>query len=67
MSYGKLPEDFRVDALSWEAERRARELGRPDYSYGKLVAETTPEEREEIAEAYRTYFKRRYRKGGARP
>ena len=56
-----------MDALSWEAERRARELGRPDYSYGKLVAETTPEEREEIAEAYRTYFKRRYRKGGARP
>lgn len=49
----KLPEDYAIDALALEAERRSRELGYP-YSYGKLVADTTPEQREEIAERYRT-------------
>ena len=66
MAYGVLPADYRVDALAVEAERRAREMGRPDYNYGKLVADTTPEEREQIAEDYKRYFKRRYRKGGTK-
>ena len=64
MAYGVLPEDYRVDALAVEAGRRAREMGRPDYSYGKLVADTSPEEREQIANDYRKNFKRRYWRGG---
>lgn len=64
MAYGVLPEDYRVDAIAVEAERRAREMGRPDYSYGKLVSDTTPEEREQIVEEYRKNFRRRYRKRG---
>ena len=48
----KLPEDYAIDALSLEAERRGRLLGRP-YSYGHLVADTTLAQRQEIAEAYR--------------
>ena len=48
----KLSEDYRVTALSLEAERRAKKLGRP-YSYGMLIADTTPEERQEISEKYR--------------
>lgn len=66
MAYGKLPEDYRVDALAREAEKRARQMGRPDYSYGKLVADTTEEERETIAEEYKKHFKRKYRKGGTK-
>ena len=65
MAYGILPEDYRIDALAVEADRRAREMGRPDYSYGKLVADTTQEEREQISEDYRKNFNRRYRKGGS--
>ena len=48
----KLPEDYGIDALALEAERRGKEMGRP-YSYGQLVADTTKEEREEILRAYR--------------
>lgn len=47
----KLPEDYRVDALAKEARRRENLLGKP-YSYGKLVADTTEEEREKIGCAY---------------
>lgn len=49
----KLPEDYAIDALSLEADRRGKLLGRP-YSYGQLVADTTLVQRQEIAEAYRT-------------
>ena len=66
MAYGVLPVDYTVDALAVEAERRAREMGRPDYSYGKLVADTSPEEREQIAEDYKKHFKRKHRKGGTK-
>lgn len=48
----KLPADYAIDAFALEAERRGKALGRP-YSYGKLVADTTKEEREEILHAYR--------------
>lgn len=48
----KLPADYAIDALALEAERRSKELGYP-YSYGKLVADTTPQQREKIAEEYR--------------
>ena len=48
----KLPADYAIDAFALEAERRGKALGRP-YSYGKLVADTTKEEREEILRAYR--------------
>ena len=48
----KLPADYAIDAFALEAERRGKALGRP-YSYGKLVADTTKEERQEILCAYR--------------
>ena len=47
-----MPDDFAVDALSTEALRRGKKMGRPDYSYGKLVADTTEYEREQIVDAY---------------
>ena len=65
MAYGKLPADYPVDALAVEAEQRAKQLGRP-YSYGQLVADTSEEQREEIAEKYRKHFKRRRGKGGTK-
>lgn len=34
-------------------------MNRPDYSYGKLIADTTPEERERICDAYRTEVRRK--------
>lgn len=52
-----LPEDYAIDALAIEADRRREMLGRP-YSYGKLVADTTLEERSVIAEKYRRRKKR---------
>lgn len=48
----KLPADYAIDALAMEADRR-RQLGHHQYSYGKLVAETTYEERQVLAEKYR--------------
>lgn len=48
-----IPADYAIDALSLEAERRRKLMGVPGYSYGQLVADTTPSERENIAEAYR--------------
>lgn len=47
-----LPEDFAVDALALEADRRAKALGRR-YSYGQLIADITSAERQKIVEAYR--------------
>lgn len=55
----KLSEDYPIDALALEADRRAKKLGRR-YSYGMLIADTTPQERQEISENYR---KRKLRGG----
>lgn len=49
----KLSEDYAIDALALEADRRAKKLGRR-YSYGMLIADTTPQERLEISEQYRS-------------
>lgn len=49
----KLSEDYPIDALALEADRRAKKLGRR-YSYGMLIADTTPQERQEISDQYRT-------------
>lgn len=62
--YGKLPNDYAIDALSLEAQRRERKLGRP-YSYGQLIADTSQEERAVITERYREQF--RNRKRGEKP
>lgn len=59
----KLPGDYAIDALSLEAERRAKKMNRPDYSYGKLIADTTPEERERIADTYRAEYRRKRGRG----
>ena len=59
---GKLPEDYRIAALSSEAVRRGRKLGRP-YSYGQLVADTTQEERDEICQRYESAFRKRSKSG----
>ena len=63
--YREVPADYRVDALALEATRRSRELGRP-YSYGQLIADTTEEQRDEIAERYREELKRAIRRGNYR-
>lgn len=60
-----LPADYAIDAMSLEAQRRSREIGRP-YSYGQLVADTTREQREEIAEAYEEASRRKHRSGGTK-
>lgn len=52
MSEVQLPADYAIDGLSLEASRRAKALGRP-YSYGQLIADTTPAQREQIVESYR--------------
>lgn len=57
--YGQLPGDFALDALSTEALRRGKRMGRADYSYGKLVADTTQEERERIVDTYRAESRKR--------
>lgn len=51
MARKKLPADFGVMAYAKEAERRGKLLDRP-YSYGKLVADTTEAEREQIKQDY---------------
>lgn len=63
--YSKVPADYAVDALSLEASRRASQLGQP-YSYGRLIADTTREQREEIAENYRVRLARAIRAGRRR-
>lgn len=45
--------DIAIHALAAEAERRGKMRGLHNYSYGKLIADTTPEERKQIVEAYR--------------
>lgn len=54
----ELPADFRVIALAKEAEE-IRQNGCPQYTYGKLVADTTLEERDAIEEKWRGYFAKR--------
>lgn len=44
-------------------ERRKKEPGRHNYSYGKLIADTTRSEREQIAEDYRKGGKQSVRSG----
>ena len=56
--YAKLPEDYAIDALSTEALRRGKEMGR-SYSYGQLVADTTEEERERIVDEHKKGFRRK--------
>lgn len=53
----KLPEDYAINALALEADRRAKARGHR-YSYGQLVADTTLEERQQIAEEYRQSIRR---------
>lgn len=60
--YRTVPEDYAIDGLALEAERRSKELGRP-YSYGQLVADTTEEERGRIAEGYRRALTKAIRRG----
>lgn len=59
----KLPGDYALDALALEVDRRAKKMNRPDYSYGKLIADTTPAERERIADTYRAEYKRKRGRG----
>ena len=58
-----IPADYAIDALSMEAERRRKQKGLVRYSYGELVADTSPAEREAIAEAYRQKLIRAQKKG----
>lgn len=58
MKRKEFPADFRVIALAREAEQ-LRLSGRAGYSYGKLVADTTVEERDTIEEKWRGYFIRK--------
>ncbi|MBQ7344502.1 MAG: hypothetical protein IJW45_00380 [Oscillospiraceae bacterium] len=51
-------QDVAITALAVEAERRRKEMGRLRYNYGDLVADTTPEERRQIVEAYRNRKRR---------
>lgn len=61
--YTDMPEDYAIDALALEADRRGIKLGDPSYSYGKLVADTTQEERERITDEYRALFGKRKNRG----
>lgn len=45
--------DLALTALAVEAERRRKARGLIRYSYGDLVADTTPEERQRIIEDYK--------------
>ena len=51
----ELPNDYAIHAMTAEVKRRRKDPQRFGYrySYGKLIADTTPVEREIIAENYR--------------
>lgn len=51
--------DYALLALTAEAEKRRKALGLRRYSYGNLVADTTPEERQRIVEDYKKSRSRR--------
>lgn len=65
-AHQKLPGDYALDALAQEVDRRAKQRGDPSYSYGKLIAQTTPEERERIADTYRAEYRKKRGRGGTR-
>lgn len=60
----ELRNDFAIDALVLEVDRRKgqKECGR--YSYGQLIADTTEAERQVIADRYRMGGKRGVMSGG---
>lgn len=62
MDAPSLPADYAIDALALETDKRCKALGRP-YSYGQLIADTTPEQREQIAEDYRKAMVKTGKKG----
>ena len=47
-----LPNDYAIDALALEVDCRNKKRGTVNYSYGKLVADTTCEQRQSIADRY---------------
>lgn len=51
--------DLMLTALAVEAERRRKSRGMIRYNYGDLVADTTPEERQEILRSYKKQHARR--------
>ena len=48
----QLRNDFAINAMAVEVERRKKKMPCRRYSYGRLVADTTREEREKIAARY---------------
>lgn len=58
MARKKLPEDYGINAKVAEVERRRKLPGNHGYSYGRLIADTTPAQREQIKERYREAFLR---------
>lgn len=62
MSDIRIPADYSIDAMTMETERRSKAQGR-SYSYGQLIADTTREQREQMAESYRHALEREIRKG----
>lgn len=62
MSKVHIPADYAIDAMALETERRSKAQGWP-YSYGQLIANTTREQREQMADRYRKALEREGRKG----
>lgn len=62
MSGVYIPGDYAIDAMALETDRRSKAQGWP-YSYGQLIADTTREQREQMAERYRKALERESRKG----
>ena len=62
----QLPNDVALLALTAEAERRRKEKGLIRYTYGNLVADTTPEERQQIVEDYKKNYGRKANKTSQR-
>lgn len=54
----KRTEGDALDALSLEVERRRKLPGNHQYSYGKLIADTTEAQRKEIVDKYRRGHRR---------
>lgn len=52
MEKATLPNDYAIDALALEVDRQNKKRGTVNYSYGKLVADTTCEQRQSIADRY---------------
>lgn len=58
----ELPNDYAIDALALEVDRENKKRGTANYSYGRLVADTTFEQRQRIADRY---VRKRARKSGS--